>query len=177
MLDLNRHANSGSPNFNSAVSGTIATTRQVLRRKQAMYRRARTIMHSVVIGLLALFAASVNSAFAAGGKLVIADAFAPTAGWAMETDDSFVLTRVGCLEALARIDFEGALVPALATGWEQALPTEWDVTIRRGREVPQRRGPQRGRGRRCAESRALGGRAARRRSPPRSLHPSPRPGA
>ena len=31
-------------------------------------------MHSVVIGLLALFAASVNSAFAAGGKLVIADA-------------------------------------------------------------------------------------------------------
>ena len=97
-----------------------------------MYRRARTIMHSVVIGLLALFAASVNSAFAAGGKLVVADAFAPTAGWAMETDDSFVLTRVGCLEALARIDFEGALVPALATGWEQVSPTEWDVTIREG---------------------------------------------
>ena len=97
-----------------------------------MVRRARTIVHSVVIGLLALFAASVNSAFAAGGKLVIADAFAPTAGWAMETDDSFVLTRVGCLEALARIDFEGTLVPALATGWEQVSPTTWDVTIREG---------------------------------------------
>ena len=134
-------------------------------------------MHSVVIGLLALFAASVNSAFAAGGKLVVADAFAPTAGWAMETDDSFVLTRVGCLEALARIDFEGALVPALATGWEQVSPTEWDVTIREG--VKFHNGED-------LNAAAVAGALnhvlsadapARRRSPPRSLHPSPRPGA
>ena len=97
-----------------------------------MNRRARTVMHSVVVGLLALCAALVNSAFAAGGKLVIADAFPPTAGWAMETDDSFTLTKAGCLEALARLDFHGSLVPALATGWEQVSPTEWDVTVREG---------------------------------------------
>lgn len=97
-----------------------------------MVHRLMRIVRSAVTGLLALFAVSVNSALAAGGKLVIADAFAPTAGWALETDDSFVLTRVGCLEALARVDFEGTLVPALATGWEQVSPTEWDVTIREG---------------------------------------------
>ena len=86
----------------------------------------------ILTGLLALLAVSVNSAFAAAGKLVVADAFAPTAGWAMETDDPFVLTRVGCLEGLARVDFEGRLVPALATGWEQVSPTTWDVAIREG---------------------------------------------
>ena len=50
----------------------------------------------------------------------------------METDDTFTLTKVGCLEGLARLDFDGALVPALATGWEQVSPTEWDVTVREG---------------------------------------------
>ena len=97
-----------------------------------MNHKATRIAGGVLAGLLALLAASVNSAFAAGGKLVIADAFPPTAGWAMETDDAFVLTRVGCLEGLARVDFEGALAPALATGWEQVSPTEWEVTIREG---------------------------------------------
>ena len=95
-----------------------------------MNHQATGIARGVLAGLLALLAASANSAFAAGGKLVIADAFPPTAGWAMETDDSFTLTKAGCLEGLARLDFDGALVPALATGWEQASPTEWDVTIR-----------------------------------------------
>ena len=97
-----------------------------------MNHEATRVARGALTGLLAMLAVSVSTAFAAGGKLVIADAFPPTAGWAMETDDSFVLTRVGCLEALARVDFEGALVPALATGWEQISPTEWDVTIREG---------------------------------------------
>ena len=97
-----------------------------------MNHRAMRIVHSAVIGSLMLFAAPFNSALAASGKIIIADPFGPTAGWALETDDAFVLTRVGCLEALARVDFDGALVPALATGWEQVSPTEWDVTIREG---------------------------------------------
>ncbi len=97
-----------------------------------MVRTVSRSARSVVAGLLALLAASAPSAYAAGGKLVIAEAFPPTAGWAMETDDPFVLTRVGCLEALARVDFGGKVVPALATGWTQVSPTEWDFTLREG---------------------------------------------
>ena len=97
-----------------------------------MNHSAMRVVHSALLGLLMLLTASANSVLAAGGKLIIADAFAPTAGWALETDDAFVLTRVGCLEALARVDFDGALTPALATGWQQVSPTEWDVSIREG---------------------------------------------
>ncbi|MCY4349553.1 MAG: ABC transporter substrate-binding protein [Thiotrichales bacterium] len=92
---------------------------------------ARGVLAGAMAGAMAL-AASIGSAFAAGGKLVIAESFPPTAGWAMESDDPFVLTRVGCLEGLARVDFEGQVIPALATGWEQVSPTEWDFTIREG---------------------------------------------
>ena len=95
-----------------------------------MNHKAMRLAYGALAGLLALLAASVNSAFAAGGKLVVAESFPPTAGWAMESDDAFVLTRAGCLEGLARVGFEGEVVPALATGWEQVSPTEWDVTIR-----------------------------------------------
>ena len=91
----------------------------------------RTI-HGTLAGLLLLFAAPSSPVLAAGGTLIIADPFGPTAGWALETDDAFALTRIGCLEALARVDFDGTVVPALATGWQQASPTEWDVTIREG---------------------------------------------
>ena len=95
-----------------------------------MNHEASRFARGILTGLLAVLVASVGPAYAAGGKLVIADAFPPTAGWAMETDDTFTLTKVGCLEGLARLDFDGALVPALATGWEQVSPTEWDVTVR-----------------------------------------------
>ena len=40
-----------------------------------MNHRAMRIAHGAVIGLLALLAATVNSALAAGGKIIIADAF------------------------------------------------------------------------------------------------------
>lgn len=100
--------------------------------KPAGDRKPAGIAHNAGVGLLMLFAASFDSALAAGGRIVIADPFGPTAGWALETDDAFVLTKVGCLEALARVDFDGNLVPALAESWQQVSPTEWDVTIRGG---------------------------------------------
>ena len=81
--------------------------------KPAGDRKPAGIAHNAGVGLLMLFAASFDSALAAGGRIVIADPFGPTAGWALETDDAFVLTKVGCLEALARVDFDGNLVPAL----------------------------------------------------------------
>ena len=97
-----------------------------------MHHGARRIVHRALMAVLVLLTTSFQAAPAAGGKLVVAESFPPTAGWAMESDDTFVLTRAGCLEGLARVDFEGEVVPALATGWEQVSPTEWDVAIREG---------------------------------------------
>ena len=97
-----------------------------------MHHRIMRIAHGALAALIMLSASSFNAALAADGRLVVADPFAPTAGWALETDDAFVLTRAGCLEALARVDFDGNLVPVLAESWQQISPTEWDVTIRGG---------------------------------------------
>lgn len=66
-------------------------------------------------------------------RLVISLMFTPMAGYALETDDAFLLTQVGCLETLTRYDAEaGELEPMLATQWEQTEPTAWDFTLREG---------------------------------------------
>lgn len=65
-------------------------------------------------------------------KLVMIDPFFPTAGWNMSTDDSYDLARAGCIEPLARIDFDQRLLPSLATSWKQSSPTTWDFSIRQG---------------------------------------------
>ncbi len=85
-----------------------------------------------LFGSLFVAIAGFHSAQASGGKIIIAETFAPSAGWALETDDAFVLSKAGCLEALARVDFDGELTPALAESWKQASPTEWDITVRSG---------------------------------------------
>ena len=97
-----------------------------------MNRKAMRIAGGALIGLLVSLATGAGSALAAGGKIVVSEPFGPTAGWALETDDAFVLTKAGCLEALARIDFDGELVPALAGSWTQVTPTEWEIAIREG---------------------------------------------
>lgn len=67
-----------------------------------------------------------------GGKLIIAENFPPRVGFALETDDANVLSKAGCLEMLARIDFDGKLQPSLATSWKQVAPDAWDFTLRKG---------------------------------------------
>ena len=69
-----------------------------------------------------------------GGHLVLASQFAPAAAWAVETDDAFILTRMGCMETLVRYDFDGSLQPGLAESWEQSAPKEWTFTLRSGVE-------------------------------------------
>ncbi len=64
------------------------------------------------------------------GHVVYASQFAPIAAWALETNDAFILTNMGCLEPLVRYDFDGSLQPGLAESWEQTSPTEWTVTLR-----------------------------------------------
>ena len=97
-----------------------------------MKPKALYVKSVVLLGSFLLSIAGFNAAMAAGGKIIVVEPFGPTAGWAMETDDAFVLAKMGCLEALGRVDFEGELQPALASSWSQAAPTEWDVNIRPG---------------------------------------------
>lgn len=79
------------------------------------------------------FTSSGGSANAADRSLTIALQMTPMAGYALETDDAFVLSRVGCLETLLKYDVEsGELQPLLATKWTQSSPTAWDFTLREG---------------------------------------------
>src|SRR5215204_4254079 len=79
------------------------------------------------------FTNSGGSGTTAGDSLTIALQFTPKSGYALETDDAFVLSQVGCLETLLRYNFqEGELQPMLATKWTQTEPTAWDFTIRDG---------------------------------------------
>ena len=73
-----------------------------------------------------------GAARAASDTVVLAEIFGPRAGWALETDDAFVLTKAGCLEMLTRIDFDGTVKPGLATTWSQPAPNAWDFTLRQG---------------------------------------------
>ncbi len=63
-------------------------------------------------------------------NLVATHAFPPQAGWALETDDAYILARAGCLESLTRRTADGALEPALADSWTRHSPTQWDFSIR-----------------------------------------------
>lgn len=96
----------------------------------ALHRLAR---HGAVAGF-ALLAGCIGSHPAAGerGTVVLAELFGARAGWAVESDDAFVLTKAGCLEMLTRVDFDGTLKPGLATGWTQTTPTSWEFTLRPG---------------------------------------------
>lgn len=79
------------------------------------------------------FTSSGGSANATDRNLTIALQFTPKAGYALETDDAYVLTQVGCLETLLTYDFaSGELKPLLATKWAQSSPTAWDFTLRDG---------------------------------------------
>ncbi|MGW3562482.1 ABC transporter substrate-binding protein [Streptomyces sp. NPDC000941] len=65
-------------------------------------------------------------------SIVVDEPFAPAANWALETDDSFVLSKAGCLETLVKYQTGGAIKPMLATSWNQTDPTTWDFTLRQG---------------------------------------------
>ena len=63
--------------------------------------------------------------------VVIALQFTPAAGFALETDDAYVLSRVGCLETLVRYDQATAeLLPELATAWDRVESNVWEFTLR-----------------------------------------------
>jgi len=74
-----------------------------------------------------------NTGGATGAQsIVIDEPFGPAADWALETDDSFVLSKAGCLETLVKYETGGTIHPMLATSWRQTSPTAWDINLRAG---------------------------------------------
>ena len=73
-----------------------------------------------------------SSRIAADGskRLIINDVFWPNAGYAIETDDAFALSRWGIAETLIKIDFDGQIIPYLAESWTQTDETTWTFTLR-----------------------------------------------
>jgi peptide/nickel transport system substrate-binding protein len=95
---------------------------------------AITVAACLVVGLSACGSFDDGgSTGATNENLVISLQFTPRANFALETDDAFVLTQVGCLESLLTYDQDaGELKPMLATEWTQSTPTTWDFTLREG---------------------------------------------
>ncbi|MFC3282294.1 ABC transporter substrate-binding protein [Litchfieldella rifensis] len=81
----------------------------------------------------AMIGPMASSALAASdGKVVFGELFTPASGWALETIDSYVLSRAGCLEGLTRMDYDASIKPSLAESWEQVSPTVWEFQLREG---------------------------------------------
>ena len=66
------------------------------------------------------------------GHIVYGEQFPPVAAWALETNDSYTLSRAGCLETLLQYEADGSLSERLATSWEQVEPTVWEFQLREG---------------------------------------------
>ncbi|MFC6673429.1 ABC transporter substrate-binding protein [Marinobacterium aestuariivivens] len=84
----------------------------------------------VVAAMIGPVAASASAA--SGGKVVFGELYTPASGWAPETVDSYVLSRAGCLESLAYMDYDASIKPALAESWAQVSPTVWEFQLREG---------------------------------------------
>ncbi|MBF9235331.1 ABC transporter substrate-binding protein [Microvirga alba] len=54
----------------------------------------------------------------------------PASAYAMETADTYVLMRAGCLETLTKYAKDGRLAPSLAESWTQIDDNSWDFKIR-----------------------------------------------
>lgn len=54
------------------------------------------------------------------------------AGWAIETDDANLLMRMGVLETLVRVEFDGETTPGLAESWQRVDDVTWEFTVRDG---------------------------------------------
>lgn len=90
-------------------------------------RLCRGVAVAAMVGPLATSALASS-----GGKVVFGELFTPASGWALETIDSYVLSRAGCLESLTYMDYDASIKPALAESWAQVSPTEWEFQLREG---------------------------------------------
>lgn len=100
--------------------------------------RHRCSVLATVTAVLALVAACGGERGAAGGapvpdgELRIAAQFSPRSGYAVETDDAFILTQLGATEALTSATADGQVRPVLAESWTQVDPLTWRFVLRPG---------------------------------------------
>ncbi|WP_284755860.1 ABC transporter substrate-binding protein [Arthrobacter sp. efr-133-R2A-120] len=104
-----------------------------MRRSKAVLLGASGATLALTISACSFSGGSGNGAATGSGNAIIDMQFTPRANFALETDDAFILSQIGCLETLVRYDEgTGKLQPSLATAWKQTTPTTWDFTIRDG---------------------------------------------
>ena len=65
-------------------------------------------------------------------NIVVGAPFSPSSNGAIETDDSFILSRAGATETLVRIDFDGQVKPFLAESWSLRDGNSWEFKLREG---------------------------------------------
>src|SRR5918997_2817152 len=100
--------------------------------------RPRCTLLATAVTVLALVAACGQGAGAPSGtplpdgELRIAAQFSPRAGYAIDTDDAFILTQLGATEALTSAAADGQVRPALAESWSQIDPLTWRFVLRSG---------------------------------------------
>jgi peptide/nickel transport system substrate-binding protein len=100
-------------------------------------RRSGTLAGACLAAGLALVTACGGGGQAAGtiqpdGELRLALQFSPRAGYAMDTDDAFLLHQFGAAETLVNAGSDGRPQPALATSWSRLDPVTWRFELRPG---------------------------------------------
>ncbi|MCW0213534.1 MAG: ABC transporter substrate-binding protein [Pseudonocardia sp.] len=102
-------------------------------------RRSRTTLTGTCLAAVLALATACGGATGAAtgpvrpdGELRVALQFSPRSGYAMDTDDAFVLHQFGATETLVNSGSDGRPQPGLATSWAQVDPTTWRFDLRPG---------------------------------------------
>jgi peptide/nickel transport system substrate-binding protein len=98
-------------------------------------RRSRTLAGACLAAGLALVTACGGGGQTTGtiqpdGELRMALQFSPRSGYAMDTDDAFLLHQFGASETLVNAGSDGRPQPALATSWSRLDPATWRFELR-----------------------------------------------
>lgn len=133
------HANgtaAGSGQLRTVLILAYAPAMNAIRRAKKRRRLVATALGATMV-LSACGADDAKDSGAGSGteastKMRVAVAFAPKAGFAIESNDAFVLANLGVLETLVRTDFDGKAQPGLAVSWEQVDDRSWRFRLRPG---------------------------------------------
>src|ERR671917_2164936 len=98
------------------------------------HARHRSVVATVIVVLALLAACGRGGGAEAGtpvpdGELRIAAQFSPRSGYAIDTDDAFILAQLGATEALTSASADGQVQPALAESWTQVDPLTWRFVL------------------------------------------------
>ncbi|MDN5697772.1 MAG: ABC transporter substrate-binding protein [Rubrobacter sp.] len=66
--------------------------------------------------------------------LSVSPGFGIDSGWAVDTEDGYVMTKLGITEPLTKVGFDGETRPSLARSWERVDERNWRFELREGAE-------------------------------------------